>query len=207
MNDQRPPAPTQATLDFWFGDLNELGEADAPHRAAWFKKDQNFDEEIASRFRGTYTELLSHGLNHPEWVRTADDRMAALLVLDQFSRNMFRDQRAMFAADPLARHYAFEMIALAEDRAQPFAARVFVYMPLMHSEELSHQERCIELFSQFSSELTGSRKQQIEANLGYAHRHRDIIARFGRFPHRNAILGRTSTAEELSFLSEPGSSF
>ncbi len=197
----------ETVLDFWFGTLSEEGRADSAHLKSWFTKDPEFDATIRDRFSWVYAQLVGRAPLTPEWLREGRDRLAAIIVLDQFSRNMFRDTPAMFSADPLARSHAFELIGLGEDRTLPFSMRGFSYMPLMHSESLAHQERCIELFQAFCDELTGEKRSTIEYNLEFAVKHRDIIARFGRFPHRNAILGRESTEEEVEFLAGPGSRF
>src|SRR5690606_29754039 len=143
----------------------------------------------------------------PHWLRGARGLLAGIIVLDQFSRNMFRDSPAMYSADHIARAFTYELIALAHDRQLSLAHRTFAYMPLMHSERLVDQDRCVELFEEFARELPSERRKGVEANLKYAIAHRDIVARFGRFPHRNHILGRTSTDKEIEFLKTPGSGF
>ncbi len=194
-------------LDFWFGELDEAGNCSDSNKKRWFMKDAAFDREILETFSATYAQLAVSGVTRPDWAEGPHGTLAAIIVLDQFSRNMFRNTPAMFSADSIARSYSYEMIALGYDRALAMAHRTFVYMPLMHSERLCDQERCIELFESFAAALEGKQKASIEANTGYAVRHRDIVARFGRFPHRNDILGRPSTAEELAFLKQPGSGF
>lgn len=193
-------------LHFWFGALDEQGRSDAAHVKRWFTKDDAFDAEIHRRFSSVYASLAASA-HRPHWVEGAEGLLAAIVVLDQFARNMFRGTPGMFAADRLARSLAFEAIALGYDVELPFSKRTFVYLPLMHSEKLAHQERCVELFQSFHDELDGDRQTNIANNLKYAIAHRDIVARFGRFPHRNQILERTSTDEELEFLKQPGSGF
>ena len=205
--DHPSPSPTEVVLDFWFGDLDDDGQADQDHRSAWFRKNPDFDAAITTRFAWVHAQLISAGLEPPAWIEGHRDRLAAVVVLDQFSRNMFRDTPAMFASDPLARRYAYEMLALEEDRKLPFAMRSFVYMPLMHSESLAHQQRCERLLAELAREQKGSARRATENQLDFARRHADIVRRFGRFPHRNEILGRESSPEEAAFLTTPGSSF
>ncbi|MDX1268898.1 MAG: DUF924 family protein, partial [Oceanisphaera sp.] len=132
-----------------------------------------------------------------EWRTRAEGRLAEIIVLDQFSRNMYRDQPAAFAADGMALALAQEAITAGAERGLTKQQRVFLYMPMMHSESLKVHDVALALFE----------KNGIADNLAFELRHRDIIARFGRYPHRNAILGRESTAEELAFLQQPGSGF
>lgn len=199
------PSPVSYILDFWFGSLDRDGRADKAHTSSWFKKDPDFDAAIVSNFSSTYS-LLTTG-SRPSWASGADGLLSAILVLDQFSRNMFRDRPEMYKFDDLALRFSFEFIALGLDEGAPLAHRIFSYMPLMHSERLIDQERCVTLFSRFADELEGESAAVIQGNLKFAIAHRDIVARFGRFPHRNALLKRTSTKEEVAFLNEPGSSF
>jgi uncharacterized protein (DUF924 family) len=130
-----------------------------------------------------------------------------VLVLDQLSRNLHRGTPGAFAQDPAALRVALAAVEQGEDRSYPFFHRVFLYMPLEHSERLADQERCCRLFDALLAECSEPLREPARTFLGFAHRHRDIVARFGRFPHRNAILGRQSSAEELRFLEQPGSSF
>jgi uncharacterized protein (DUF924 family) len=195
----------EAVLAFWFGELDEQGRAAPDVTARWFKKDEAFDAEIRERFAGLHAALASG--ERDGWTGSPRARLATIIVLDQLSRNMFRGTPGMFATDPLALAATHEGLERGDDRALRLAERVFFYMPLMHSEALADQERCIELFRALAGELEGEAKKGVENNVEYAVRHRDIVARFGRFPHRNAILGRASSEEELAFLQQPGSSF
>jgi uncharacterized protein (DUF924 family) len=176
----------QEILKFWF----EYCEP-----AQWWKKDENFDRTIIERFsalhhRATRCELF-------EWRKDARGRLAEIIVLDQFSRNMFRGSPLSFAYDPLALALAQEGVSSGADKALSPAERGFLYMPFMHSESMKIHEVAVELF----------RKNGIAGNLDYELKHKAIIERFGRYPHRNAILGRESTPEEIEFLKQPGSSF
>lgn len=197
--------PVESILSFWFGELDSEGRADASHTASWFKKDPAFDAEIVKRFTPAYDALTQGAL--PSWAQGPRGVLGAILVLDQFSRNMFRDSEKMYSFDSLALRLAHEFIALGFDEGAPLAHRVFSYMPLMHSERLVDQDRCVTLFDRFADQLNGDAEKAIRFNLKFAIAHRDIVARFGRFPHRNAILNRESTVEETAFLQEAGSSF
>jgi uncharacterized protein (DUF924 family) len=191
----------EEVLSFWFGPLDERGQADQAHVARWWRKDAAFDAEVRARF-GTLHQAVLRG-EHEDWLATSRGRLAYLLVLDQFSRNMFRDSPRAFAADERALAVALEGIAAGMDRAIGTQERGFFYMPLMHSERLDAQDRCVELMKAWTREPGGGG----DGTLRYAEQHRDIIRRFGRFPHRNLVLRRTSTDEELEFLRQPGSSF
>lgn len=203
------PQHLERVLKFWFGDLDEEGRSDQAHIEAWFKKDPDFDEQIRKEFGWLHACLLAAAVNDSALFSNANEQhsLAAVIVLDQYSRNMYRDTPGMFAADAVGLAYSYGLVAQGLDKKLPLSMRSFAYMPFMHSERLVDQERCIELFENFASELEGDAQKRIQGNVNYAVKHRDIVARFGRFPHRNKILGRTSTAEEERFLTQPGSSF
>ncbi|MDN3526073.1 DUF924 family protein [Halomonas sabkhae] len=179
-------ATSQEVIGYWFG---HLGPGD------WFRKDSALDADIAERFAAVLT-AASRGELYG-WRTSAEGRLAEIIVLDQFSRNIHRDTPRAFVADPLALILAQEAIDRGLDRALDVSRRAFLYMPFMHSESLSIHDRAVELFAQ----------PGLENQLGFELRHREIIERFGRYPHRNAILGRESTPEEQAFLEQPGSSF
>lgn len=195
----------EAVWNFWFGELDEEGCAEEELAKAWFTKNPDFDREIRENFEELYEEVVAG--EHEDWLETERGLLTYVVVLDQFSRNMFRDTAKMYAADPQALAAAKMGIERGDDKKLPFAARKFLYMPLMHSEELADQRRCKELFENWRDELEGEKKEEIQVNVGYADRHLVIVERFGRFPHRNWILGRESTPEEVEFLKTPGSSF
>jgi uncharacterized protein (DUF924 family) len=190
-------------LAFWFGTVDERGRADAAHAERWWRKDSTFDDEIRHRFLADHEAVL-RGLRDA-WLASPRGRLAYVLVLDQFSRNLFRDTAAMFASDDRALDAALGGIARGMDCEVAGDLRNFYYLPLMHSEHLGVQERCVEQFRTLAEQQPES--ASAASQLDYAVRHRDIIARFGRFPHRNALLGRASTADEAEFLRQPGSSF
>lgn len=195
----------EVILRFWFAELDELGRASEATQARWWSKDPAFDAEIRQRFGATHAAAASGELD--SWLDAPHSRLAYIVVLDQFSRNMFRDTAGMFATDDKALRAALSGVDAGMDKQLRLDERGMFYMPLMHSEDLAIQERCIELFQQLANEVTGSARASMLSRVGFAERHRDIVKKFGRFPHRNALLGRESTPDELDFLAGPGSSF
>lgn len=195
----------EAVLSFWFGELDAQGRADPEQVKRWWKKDPAFDETIRQRFGALHEALMRR--QYGEWLESARGRLAAVIVLDQFSRNMFRGTAAMFASDSRALEFAEAGIAQRDDRRLALAERGFLYMPLEHSEDLARQERCVALFHAWRDGLPQALRSNVESMVHFAERHHEIIRRFGRFPHRNAILGRSSSPQELEFLNQPGSSF
>ena len=189
----------QDVLDFWFGAPGSP-EAGQPRRA-WFVKKDEFDDAIRTRFGATIEQALGGGLR--DWDAAGPQGvLARILVLDQFTRNAYRNTPQSFAGDALALAAARQLVDSGADRALPPLQRAFVYMPFEHAEDACMQERAVELFGVLAAEHPG-----FDEMLDDAHRHRGVIARFGRFPHRNAILGRASTPEEVEFLRQPGSRF
>jgi uncharacterized protein (DUF924 family) len=158
----------------------------------WFKKDQAFDDDIRGRFLDTYVAAAAGRLAN--WERTAEGALALTIVLDQFPRNMFRGSARAFVADPQARAIVNRALTRGFDRQLAMPLRQFFYLPLEHSEQMADQERSMALFR-----ATGD-----EEAIKWAKLHADIIRRFGRFPHRNAALGRINTAEEQAFLDAGG---
>ncbi len=158
----------------------------------WFKKDEAFDREIVTRFRSSHEAASRCEL--AGWQDTADGALALLILLDQFPRNMFRSSAHAFATDPLARAVAAHALARGFDQATGHALRQFFYLPLMHSEVLVDQDRCLQLYEKYGDADT----------LKFANIHRDIIVKFGRFPHRNQLLGRVTTPAEEEFLKNGG---
>jgi uncharacterized protein (DUF924 family) len=189
----------QEVLDFWF--LPPSAEGYGKPRSEWFRKDAHFDAAIAERFGGVIAQAIAGGLR--EWDREgAKGTLARILVLDQFTRNAFRGTPESFAGDTLALAAAAELEESAADRDLSPTQRWFAYMPFEHAEDARKQEKSVALFAGLAAQ-----SHDFDGALDYAHKHRGVIARFGRFPHRNAILGRASTPEELAFLSQPGSGF
>ena len=195
----------EEVLEFWFGALSATGRADDAHAQRWWKKDAGFDGLIRERF-GALHAAVAKG-EREAWRETARGALSYVIVLDQFSRNMYRDTPRMFAQDARALQAALAAVDRGFDRQLAFDERGFLYMPLMHSEDRALQDRCVALFAAFRDELAGDERKRAAGSLDYAERHRAIVQRFGRFPHRNALLGRTSTGEEVEFLTQPGSSF
>lgn len=199
MNERHaPPAVhphAREVLEFWFGAVD--GNAT---REAWFRKDPAFDATIATRFAAVIEQALAGGLL--DWAGTAAGELARIVVLDQFTRNSFRDTPRAFAGDALALEAAQRMVAAGRDRALTPVQRSFVYLPFEHAESLAMQDEAIRLFAELGREHADQ-----ASLLEWAEKHRAVVRRFGRFPHRNAILGRPSTAEEEAFLREPGSRF
>jgi uncharacterized protein (DUF924 family) len=191
------PELYEEVLAFWFGTPSDpwFGQ----FRPEWFRKDAAFDDEVRRRFSSLH-QALTEG-QHRDWLLAPRSALGCVIVLDQFSRNMFRGDARAFAQDALARRAADEAIRRGFDAEVAPVERTFFYLPFMHSEELADQDRSVALFGALAGGDVNS------SSVDYARRHRDIIARFGRFPHRNAALGRPSTPEELTFLSEPGSGF
>ncbi|MBI2313264.1 MAG: DUF924 domain-containing protein [Betaproteobacteria bacterium] len=183
-------------LDFWFG---TAAEGPPGPRKLWFSKNPAVDTEIRERFLDDYG-LAAEG-KLPGWQAAPEPCLALILLLDQFPRNMFRDTPLAFATDPLALAAAKQAVGAGFDTGMPNLRRMFLYLPFEHSEALADQDEAVRRLEAVKGD------PQMAAALDYAHRHREVIRRFGRFPHRNAILGRESTAEEREFLRQSGSSF
>lgn len=176
----------QTILDFWFKEVDPK---------QWWAKDTAFDQLIKQRFSKVYEQATRGELFG--WRTSAEGRLAEIIVLDQFSRNMFRDSPESFAQDTLALVLAQEAISSGADKLIPIEQRSFLYMPFMHSESLIIHEQAVKLFGQ----------PGLEYNLDFELKHKVIIEKFGRYPHRNEILKRSSTEAELEFLRQPDSSF
>ena len=174
----------EQVLRFWFDE----------HAKDWFVKNAAFDAEIRARFMPLYEAAVAGRIAH--WAEEPRSARALVIVLDQFPRNMFRGTARAFATDPDARAIARRILERGWDKGLTQAERLFAYLPFEHSESLEDQDLSCELMKDFDPE-----------QLRYAIRHREIIERFGRFPHRNAILGRQSTPAEIEFLKQPGSGF
>ncbi len=175
-------ASPQAVVSFWTDASSDK----------WFSRNDGFDQEIRERFLATHEAAAAGELS--DWEKTAEGALALLILLDQFPRNMFRGAARAFATDPLARAVAGRAIDNGFDRAVPKSMRNFFYLPFEHSEDLADQERCVAL-----CQAGGD-----ENDIKWAQIHADIIRKFGRFPHRNAILGRETTPEEQAFLDGGG---
>ena len=176
----------QTVLSFWFEEIEQ---------SQWWKRDLAFDRLVKERFGRLHQQAVKCELY--EWRKTAKGRLAEIIVLDQFSRNIFRDSSLAFSNDSLALALAQEAVSAKADLELSAVENSFLYMPYMHSESLAIHNVALNLY----------RKNGIESNYDYEVKHREIIEKYGRYPHRNGILGRASTSEELEFLNTPGSSF
>ena len=189
------PTAARDVLTFWFGAADVYGRS----RAEWFRKDPAFDSEIRERFL-TLLDSAARG-ELRDWESSPRGCLALLILLDQFPRNLFRGEARAFATDPEARRICRHLLERGFDKEFLPVERMFVYLPLEHSESLADQDECHRLMLEL-------KPFPETANLHeWADKHRVIIRRFGRFPHRNAAMGRESTAEEVEFLKTPGSSF
>ena len=192
-------------LSFWFGELDEDGAPRPEVAQRWFEKNPAFDEEARRAF-GDDVEAALRG-DRDDWASSPQGTLALILLLDQLPRNLFRGTPTSFAGDARALAVSQAAVARGDDRALTTLERAFLYMPHMHSEDVEVQRRSVELFEGLARQAPPRLKPQAESSLDFARRHRDIVERFGRYPHRNEILGRPSTPEEIAFLKEPGSSF
>ena len=189
---------TRAVLDFWFLPPDQPGHGQ--QRPEWFRKNEGFDAEI----RQCFAAAVEAALSGTPGDATDQAELARILLLDQFTRNIFRGTARAFAGDARALKIADKLVAAGRDKNLSPWQRWFAYMPFEHSESLLDQERSVALFAGLRREM---QDEAFDGAYDYALKHREVIARFGRFPHRNAILGRVSTAEETEFLKQPGSSF
>ena len=192
----------EAILTFWFGEPKDPDYG--TYRKQWFTKSDAFDEQIRQHFLADYEKAAAG--HYAPW-RTVPERAIALLLLfDQFPRNLFRGTPRSFATDDQALAIAQDLVNKGTDKALMPAHRFFAYLPFEHSEDRAHQDCCVELMQGLIEEVP-TLDEGFNNGLDYAIRHRDVIERFGRFPHRNEILGRESTPEEVEFLQQPGSRF
>ena len=192
-------ATAQDVLDFWFLPIGVKGHN--TQRPEWFRKDDAFDAQVRAQFGELVEQALQGGLRHWDDEGT-QGTLARIVVLDQFTRNIHRGTPKAFAGDALALEAALALDDSGANQTLPPVQRLFAYLPFEHAESLSMQLRSVDLFDMLRSSATG-----FDSTFDYARRHYEIIRRFGRFPHRNAILGRPSTAEEVEFLKQPGSGF
>lgn len=200
----RKPVNAQTVLDFWFGELTD-GFSDAAHRTRWYAFDDSFDRLIGDRFAGALGAACDGDLNG--WLDDPRGRLAFILLTDQFSRQIHRGSAQAFASDALALSAAREGITLGMDRGLELDLRAFFYMPFEHSEMLLDQHTAVGLFAQLRDETPPPHRHHTGQGLRHAQQHRDIVERFGRFPHRNALLDRSSTPEEVDFLGQASGRF
>ncbi|MES2979701.1 MAG: DUF924 family protein [Pseudomonadota bacterium] len=187
-------------LAFWLGDGMTEGWPTTELKQRWFLGGAELDAEIQATFGAAVQAALRGELR--SWEVSLHDRLALVVLLDQFTRNIFRGDRRAFDGDPHAQQLALATLARHEDRDLPWVARVFLYMPLMHAENLALQRECVACFERLVDDAPEKLKERLRDNLDFARRHEAIIERFGRFPYRNAVLGRENTAEEDVFLKD-----
>ncbi|MCU1748951.1 DUF924 family protein [Pseudomonas sp. 6D_7.1_Bac1] len=198
-------APWQPLLDWWFGSADKPDEVAAQMGKLWFGKRDSQDLEARTRFGDLVEQALAGGLT--EWTQRPEGWLALVLLLDQLPRMIFRESPKSFAGDLRAQALVAQGIAADFDRQLLPIQRVFIYLVFEHCEHLAVQNEAISRFTELMNQQPEADRAVFADNLDYAERHQKIIARFGRFPHRNAVLGRESTAEELEFLAGPGSRF
>ncbi len=199
------PASPESVLDFWFGAPGSAAEIAGRQSKLWFGKSLANDQAIIDRFAATLTAATAGQLD--AWANTPRGRLALVIVLDQFPHHIHRDQPQAFATDPQSLALSLAALESGEDRKLAPIERVFLYLPLEHAESIEMQERSVSLYEQLANEAAADERALFDNFLDYARKHLDVVARFGRFPHRNEILGRPSTPEELEFLKQPGSRF
>ena len=176
-------AGSEEILTFWFGEIQDDQAYFEERSKIWFAHNSAFDQEIIQRFQADYESAAQGKLAH--WTETGRGGLALILILDQFPRNMFRNDPRAFVTDPMAQAIAEQLIERKLDQELSLVKRYFVYVPFMHSERREHQQRSVDFFQQIA-------EQREYFDTSYAVRHKEVIDRFGRFPHRNAVLGRTS---------------
>lgn len=193
---KHPPPEALSVLAFWF---------DPAHEAKWFNSDAAFDAQIRQQFGYQVDAAATGRLNH--WSATPSGWLALLIVLDQFPRNIYRNDPRAWMQDVLAQQMVVSGLEEGFDRELPPIQRVFAYMPLQHAEDIGLQRRSVQLFEGLRDSVAADECDRYKGFLDYACRHESVVARFGRFPHRNAALKRETTREEQAFLAEPGSRF
>ena len=214
--DAPPATPATATatstdpriaqvLEFWLGAAQPTDASALTRQSMWFTKSDALDAEIRSRF-GAWVEAARAG-RLDGWAETAHGRLALVVLLDQLSRNAWRGQPEGFAGDAQALVLALQALENGHWEAVPPLAQFFLAMPVEHAEDPTMQARSVALFTQLAAQATPATQPVLRSALEFAHQHQKVIARFGRFPHRNAALGRDSTAEEKAFVAQPGTSF
>ena len=192
------PAEAHAVLDFWLGDGLTLGWPTQDLGKRWFGGGVALDEDIKARFGAFVGKAVAGGLQ--DWETQPLSRLALVILLDQFARNVFRASAMAFEGDARAQQLVTDALACSGDQQLPWAGRLFLYMPLMHAENLDLQDECVRRLRQLKEDTPEALKENFQGNEDVAMQHRNIIAQFGRFPHRNKALGRENTAREEVFL-------
>jgi len=188
-----------SVIRYWFGEASSSADINAEKKRLWWSKNEKVDEKIADRFSALIDAVASGELDH--WNESDNGLLASIICTDQFPRNIYRGHSKSFSYDQIALRFARQAIAMGFDRKLSLIKRVFIYMPFEHSEEISDQQQAVSLMQSLVEQSSTDEKDV------FAGWHHEVIAEFGRFPHRNAILGRESTEKELVFLKKPGSSF
>lgn len=199
------PVGAREVLEFWFDGADQDAAAAQRQMPRWFRTDPALDQQITARFGATVDAARAGALDH--WVATPDGWLALIIVLDQFSRNMHRGTPQAFAADSQARALALAGIERGDDQRVAPVARLFCYLPLEHAEDAVLQHRSVALFTAMHDGASDADRDLFAKMLDFAQQHARVIERFGRFPHRNAILGRTNTAAEAEYLAQPDAGF
>lgn len=192
-------------LGFWFGPAGSATEIVGRQRKLWFGKSAANDQAVTVQFANTLVAAAAGQLDH--WSGTPRGRLALVIVLDQFPHHIHRNQAPAFTTDPQALALCLAALAAGEDQQLAPIERVFLYLPLEHAESNAMQDQSVLQFEKLAHEAAVDERALFDDFLNYARKHRDVVARFGRFPHRNTILGRPSTDDELEFLKQPGSRF
>ena len=195
----------EAILDYWFGAPGTAAEIAERQSSLWFGKRPEKDREVSERFTPTFNAATTGSLD--AWVVTPRGRLALVIVLDQFPHHIHRDTADAFAQDAKALALCLAPLATGEDKSLTLVERVFLYLPLEHAESIAMQDLAVAQYQQLVDEASISERALFENFLDYAHKHRAVVLRFGRFPHRNALLDRPSSADEIAFLQQPGSRF
>ena len=195
----------ESVYDFWLPNIEETPEYSQAQSAVWFGKNDEFDNRIKSDFVPGLDKLAES--DWKSWIESPKGAVSCVIALDQFPRNAFRGTSRMYAYDPKALEIAKDIVAKGMDSEMNLFEKVFLYLPYEHSEDLDDQKTCMELFTNLRDGASEEMKGNAENYLEFARKHLVIVERFGRFPHRNEILGRESTPEEVEFLKQPGSGF
>ena len=198
-------ATPEAVLDYWFGAPGTAREVAEPQSKLWFGKLPEKDRDVSERFTPTFNAATTGLLD--DWATSPRGRLALVIVLDQFPHHIHRDTPEAFAQDAKALALSLAALATGEDKSLALIERVFLYLPLEHAESVAMQDLSVTQYQQLVDEASESERALFANFFDYAHKHREVVLRFGRFPHRNAILDRASSAEEIAFLKQPGSRF
>jgi uncharacterized protein (DUF924 family) len=194
-----------SVISYWFGEMDKAGFSKESEKQKWWSGGNEVDIEISHRFGGLVEEALNRGLK--SWKETSRGRLALILLLDQFTRNIYRGTERAFSGDSRALKLCKLGLSENSDLELPIECRVFFYMPLEHSENLEDQELCIRLLTSLKRESPSDKHSLLDANIQFAEQHKAIISRFGRFPHRNEALKRQNTPEEDAYLAGDFASF